>query len=698
MDCQRNGVNMEIEDQEKEINLQPELIGMAEWGSIGGDIENQTDLQELLTEKMSEKMDKVNPSGSGTLNFGTNTTTISDTSAATGINTIAGSKAFRILMIAGSDTNRQLVLDSVEGIAVGDVCSAYIKDIEKAGGKDRTDNFDVFGKVEIIDTSDNAIILDGGFEWEWEYSTQESYLWVKGKPNVGTMIIGDNAMAFGESTIAQNDGSVSQGRGTKAVGKYSVATGRDNEANGYSSATFGRNNKANGKYSLASGRYTEANGECSHAEGQGSSATPLSASGQASHAEGYGTQAIGTTAHAEGNKTQANGNYSHSEGSTTIANGPYQHVAGKNNVADETSARITGWGTTTAKKNIEQLTNDGTLRLSGDVYVGCNNDSSGGNKVLISSDIADKQDKTDESLETLDKTIVGAINEIDGKFSNYVAIDDIINDTNHTDADKPLSANMGKELQDEIDNLKSIGRFLSLWNCSSGIPTTNPQTSPYIYKTGDYYIVKTVGTINYKPTGSSYVIGTISRTPETSSVNVGDIYYYDGSTWRLQINTQKTVTFNNIAGEPLDNSNLAAEFNKYVTKEGGTITGAITIANQEPTGCKLMFTRANGAYIQNRADGPINITLGITTNAALSYRFLSTAFLYGTDNARDLGASNTRWKNLYIAGNISDGTNNVSVANIATKSSFVTLTQAEYDALVEAGTVNPNTYYFIVEN
>ena len=40
-------------------------------------------------------------------------------------------------------------------------------------------------------------------------------------------------------------------------------------------------------------------------------------------------------------------------------------------------------------------------------------------------------------------------------------------------------------LQDEVDNLKSRGRFLSIWNTQTGLPTTNPDSLPYDYNTGD---------------------------------------------------------------------------------------------------------------------------------------------------------------------------------------------------------------------
>lgn len=151
--------------------------------------------------------------------------------------------------------------------------------------------------------------------------------------------------------------------------------------------------------------------------------------------------------------------------------------------------------------------------------------------------------------------------------SGKVNITDIINDTLHTDTDKPLSANIGKELQDEINNLSARGRFLALWNAETGLAMSNPQHSPYVYKTGDYFVVGAVGATNYKPTGSSYATGQASSVVETQSVAIDDVYYYDGVHWRLQVNTQKEVTFSTISGQPTDNVNLAAALN---AKENST--------------------------------------------------------------------------------------------------------------------------------
>ena len=121
-------------------------------------------------------------------------------------------------------------------------------------------------------------------------------------------------------------------------------------------------------------------------------------------------------------------------------------------------------------------------------------------------------------------------------------------------------------LQGQIDNLKARGRFLALWNCATGLAETNPPESPYEYKAGDYFIVGNISSgTNYKPTGSSYTTGVASTVVETAEVSVDDVYYYDGTTWRLQVNTQKTLSFVNIAGSPYDNTNLATALNAKIS-------------------------------------------------------------------------------------------------------------------------------------
>lgn len=111
-------------------------------------------------------------------------------------------------------------------------------------------------------------------------------------------------------------------------------------------------------------------------------------------------------------------------------------------------------------------------------------------------------------------------------------IPEIVDNLTSTAIDKTLSANQGRELQSKIEALQSRGRYLSMWDATSGKPTTEPSATPYTYKTGDYYIVSLVGTTNYRPDGKEYT-GTASTVVESNKVSVNDTYYFDGTNWSL---------------------------------------------------------------------------------------------------------------------------------------------------------------------
>ena len=96
---------------------------------------------------------------------------------------------------------------------------------------------------------------------------------------------------------------------------------------------------AEGSYSYSGGSETSAQGNYSHAEG-----VKTVAQGASSHTEGESTSAVGTASHAEGLSSIAQGNYSHAQNQGTLANGNAQTAIGKFNVADTTSAFIIGNG------------------------------------------------------------------------------------------------------------------------------------------------------------------------------------------------------------------------------------------------------------------------------------------------------------------------------------------------------------------
>ena len=145
---------------------------------------------------------------------------------------------------------------------------------------------------------------------------------------------------------------------------------------------------ASGDTSFASGTNTTASGNSAHTEGLYTRAT-----NSYDHAEGYYAVAQGAMSHAEGDWTTASGQGSHAEGRFTKASGKHQHVQGRYNVVDQEGsnavyADIIGNGTADdVRKNIEATTWTGDKRLKGDVYVGCNDDSTGGTKLAKMSDI-----------------------------------------------------------------------------------------------------------------------------------------------------------------------------------------------------------------------------------------------------------------------------------------------------------------------
>lgn len=227
--------------------------------------------------------------------------------------------------------------------------------------------------------------------------------------------------AYAAKTDTVLETTLSRGRkaGTTA-GSGSLAFGSNVEASNNYSVAFGINAKATGMASYAEGGLTQSGGSASHAEG----ASTVANGGQ-SHAEGFGTSAYGNFSHTEGNSTIANGSSSHVEGSFNIADShaswpewvaSTSYVVGNkvkvtttsgedtvvtgyicktdNSDAEFTASHwakddrmnfthITGNGTAdNARSNAYALDWDGNGHYMGDVYVGCNADSSGGTKLV----------------------------------------------------------------------------------------------------------------------------------------------------------------------------------------------------------------------------------------------------------------------------------------------------------------------------
>lgn len=189
----------------------------------------------------------------------------------------------------------------------------------------------------------------------------------------------------------------------------------------------------------------------------------------------------------------------------------------------------------------------------------------------------------------------------------------VVDNTSTADSNKALSANMGKSLQDQIAALQTRGRYLSIWDCTTGLATTTPTTDPYLYKAGDYFIVGVVGATNYKPTGTQYSEDTPSTVIETGDVKVNDTYYYDGTTWSLLDVGTLVTSFSGLAGSPYDNNNLASALNEK--------------QDELPTGTAGQFLKSTGSGIEfatvSQAPTPAvsSNTTDIATTAYINTKF-----------------------------------------------------------------------------
>lgn len=245
----------------------------------------------------------------------------------------------------------------------------------------------------------------------------------------------NNSYTSGSTGVASHSEgyqTISGGYGTPG----DHAEGFQTRAVGGASHTEGFQTYAYGNFSHAEGYQTQASNQA-HAEGDTSIA-----SAESTHAEGKGTLASVAYAHSEGFQTIAAGMAAHAEGLCTIANARAQHVSGQYNVeddyslwpewtayteytvgdkvkvttisdsvttvegyicddthtseesflgrhwqldSDKTCIAIIGNGNQTTRSNAYALTREGTGRYKGDLYVNCNANSTGGNKVATES-------------------------------------------------------------------------------------------------------------------------------------------------------------------------------------------------------------------------------------------------------------------------------------------------------------------------
>jgi len=296
-------------------------------------------------------------------------------------------------------------------------------------------------------------------------------------------------------------------------------SGKADKADTVLSTTLSRGRKVNttvGTGSVAFGTSVTASGNYSKATGNGTTA-----SGIESTAEGYQTTASAQNAHAEGYKTTASGVASHAEGTGTVANHANQKTFGKYNVEDPSTdpamtagnyIEIVGNGSSSTHSNARTLDWNGNERLKGDVYVGCNADSTGGSKLAKVSELPDVSGKADKVSSPTDGDFAGI--DVYGNLT----------DSGKKPSDFPLATSVAVDF-DDLNFPVAAGTLTTyagkIYKAVQTVPTSS-DTGPTYWQeatvAGELTLIKSAITSKQESTSSSI-----------SAYSVGELFWYNGT-------------------------------------------------------------------------------------------------------------------------------------------------------------------------
>ena len=184
--------------------------------------------------------------------------------------------------------------------------------------------------------------------------------------------VGSWSIAEGSENIAVGKASHAEGAMNKAIGTGTHVEGVQCTATGYWSHAEGERTIVSSYASHAEGSYTNLpDGSVSYG----------TASGHASHVEGGGCHATGSCSHAQGLGTRANGYYSNATGAFTVASGQAQTTEGRCNIEDTANKyiHIAGNGTwdngqtAPTRSNAYTLDWNGNGWFAGNISIGADN-------------------------------------------------------------------------------------------------------------------------------------------------------------------------------------------------------------------------------------------------------------------------------------------------------------------------------------
>jgi len=261
-----------------------------------------------------------------------------------------------------------------------------------------------------------------------------------------------------------------------------------------------------------------------------------------------------------------------------------------------------------------------------------------------------------------------------------INVPEVENSLTSTDIRKALSAKQGKVLMDYIKNLQALWHFLSNWNATTGMPTTNPQEIPYTYNAWDYYIISIVWDTNYRPEGSVYT-WSASSTLETEELNVWDLYMYDGTEWLFLLNNERKIPID----ISLSTTSTNPVENRVVTNALNTKQGTLTAWNNIQLNWNVISATDTTYDNLPASQGWVDESLVTTWDK------------YNWDNKQNTLQA---WTNIQITWNTISATDtvywawaNIQINNNIISATDTTYTASDFDIKDLSDSTNKRTYW-----
>lgn len=396
-----------------------------------------------------------------------------------------------------------------------------------------------------------------------------------------------------QPVVAVGSGAVSRSNGT-------IAIGQDVYADGPFSIVIGQNSNVENSndYGIAVGKEAQVVGSEGIAVGHFSvSARHGIALGTRADANDFGTVSVGLNSESTSTNAVAIGNQSYARGQDSVALGSLAVVEEGVGFAVQLGVGTNYDANTLQFKDYKLLYENGVIPYSrftdinspsnGQTLVYDENedmlvwsDAAGGISEVnwgdITGNISDQEDLNNkfddirsnfqdinEDIQSLDLDMSANYQNLNNKVDDAIQNleQDFSTSTRRLESDIQDAED---RLQTQIDTLSSIGQFLAIWDCDTGI--ARYLNEGFEYQTGNYFIIGTIaegeGAINYMPDGNVYP-GKVETTEE--DVRVSDMWFYDGAHWIYLANHERAIAVD----AELDSESSNPVENKAITKHLG---------------------------------------------------------------------------------------------------------------------------------